>query len=339
MGRRDGRVPDRGRRRRGRPRPEHLGHASAHTPGRVVERGHRRRGLRPLPPLPRGRRPDGRARARRLPLLGLVAARPARRDRAASTRPGLDFYDRLVDELLARGHRPAPDALPLGPAAGARGGGRLAGPRDRGGLRRLRRRRRGAGSATGCATSPRSTSRTSSPTTATASARTPPGARTRTPRSPRRTTSWSPTASGVAGDPGGRARSVEVGIVLNFHPAHPASRAPARPGGGDGRPRRGRTAGSSTRSPAAATHSDTARLWGWRCERGARRRHGADRVAARLPRRQLLLPPRRALGEAPAAPARAAGGADRDGLGGLPGRAYRGPRVRRLAHRRRCPST
>ncbi len=34
---------------------------------------------------------------------------------------GLDFYDRLVDGLLERGIRPVPDALPLGPAAGARG--------------------------------------------------------------------------------------------------------------------------------------------------------------------------------------------------------------------------
>ena len=39
---------------------------------------------------------------------------------------GLDFYDRLVDELLANGIRPFVDALPLGPAAGARGRRRLA---------------------------------------------------------------------------------------------------------------------------------------------------------------------------------------------------------------------
>ena len=53
-----------------------------------------------------------------LPLLDLVAADPARRPRARSTRAGLDFYDRLVDALLERGHHAVGDALPLGPAAG-----------------------------------------------------------------------------------------------------------------------------------------------------------------------------------------------------------------------------
>ena len=38
-------------------------------------------------------------------LLGRLAADPARRGRARSTPAGLDFYDRLVDGLLERGHR------------------------------------------------------------------------------------------------------------------------------------------------------------------------------------------------------------------------------------------
>ena len=42
LGRRHGGLPDRGRRRRGRPRPVDLGHLR-HTPGRVARRRHRRR--------------------------------------------------------------------------------------------------------------------------------------------------------------------------------------------------------------------------------------------------------------------------------------------------------
>ena len=66
---------------RRRPGREHLGpllaHARAHR-----RRRHRRRRLRPLPPLSRGRRPHGRARPRRLPLLDRLAARRPRRQRA-----------------------------------------------------------------------------------------------------------------------------------------------------------------------------------------------------------------------------------------------------------------
>ena len=61
------------------------------------------------------------------------------------TPKGLDFYDRLVDELLSQRHRALRDALSLGPAAGARGPGRrLAIQRDVKGVRRLRRLRGGA---------------------------------------------------------------------------------------------------------------------------------------------------------------------------------------------------
>ena len=47
-----------------------------------------------------------RAGRRRLPVLGRLAADPARAATARSTPPGLDFYDRLVDGLLASGHPP-----------------------------------------------------------------------------------------------------------------------------------------------------------------------------------------------------------------------------------------
>ena len=65
----------------------------AATPGKVATATTASR-LRPLPPLPRRRRPDARARPRRVPLLDRVAARPARRA-AAVNAAGLDFYDRL----------------------------------------------------------------------------------------------------------------------------------------------------------------------------------------------------------------------------------------------------
>ena len=51
---------------------------------------------------------------------------------------GLDFYDRLTDALLARGHHADADALSLGPAAGAGGRRRLAVAGHRGPVRRLR---------------------------------------------------------------------------------------------------------------------------------------------------------------------------------------------------------
>ena len=58
--------------------------------------------------------------------------------RGSVNEAGLDFYDRVVDELLANEHRARRDALPLGPAGGARGCGRLAGARHGRGLRRVR---------------------------------------------------------------------------------------------------------------------------------------------------------------------------------------------------------
>ena len=92
----------------------------ARTPGRGRERRHRRRRVRPLPPLPE----DVALMAE----LGLdvyrfsVAWPRVQPDGGGrSIPPGLDFYDRLVDELLGARHHALAHALPLGPAAGARG--------------------------------------------------------------------------------------------------------------------------------------------------------------------------------------------------------------------------
>lgn len=55
---------------------------------------------------------------------------------------GLDFYSRLVDELLAARRRTGRHPLPLGPPAGPGGPGRLARTGDGGAVRRVHGRRR-----------------------------------------------------------------------------------------------------------------------------------------------------------------------------------------------------
>ena len=134
---------------RGRARRVDLGRVLPH-PGRGGRRRHRRRRVRPLPALALGPRPDGRPAARELPLLDRLAARPAR-----GPRPRQPARRRVLPP--ARGgaararHRAGGDALPLGPAVGAPGRGRLGGARHRRALRRVRgadgrpaRRRRAA---------------------------------------------------------------------------------------------------------------------------------------------------------------------------------------------------
>ncbi len=51
--------------------------------------------------------------------------------RGAINQKGLDFYSRVIDELLRRKIKPFVTLLPLGPAAGARGCGRMAESRHR----------------------------------------------------------------------------------------------------------------------------------------------------------------------------------------------------------------
>ena len=97
-------------------------------------RRHGRRRLRPLPPLARGRRPARRAGPERVPVLDRLAASSgsgARSARGRALRPA----DRRAARARDRAGR---DALPLGSAAVARGRGRLAEPRHRRALRRVR---------------------------------------------------------------------------------------------------------------------------------------------------------------------------------------------------------
>ena len=125
-----------GARARGRPRAVDLGHVLPHA-GQGAGRGHRRRRRRPLPPGPAGRRDDGRPRPAGVPVLDLVVARAAHR--LGRVQPGRP-------RLLLRPRRPADrgrdqarrHALPLGPAAGARGRGRLDQPPHRRAVRRVR---------------------------------------------------------------------------------------------------------------------------------------------------------------------------------------------------------
>ena len=89
------------------------------------------------------------------------------------------------------------------------------------------------------------------------------------------------------------APAVAAGIVLNLGPSHPASTAPARPRGGA---RRARLAQPLVPRPARRAGRSRASAMGRRARpgRGPRRRPGADRRADRLPRRELLQPRRRA---------------------------------------------
>ena len=129
--------------------PVDLGHLLPHEPGTDRRRQHRRRGLRPLPPVRRGRRADGGARARRLPVLDRLAAGPARRRRAARTRRASTSTTGSSTSCSRAGiapfatlfHWDLPQAL-----AGRR---RLAQPGHRRALRRVRRPRRPTRSATG----------------------------------------------------------------------------------------------------------------------------------------------------------------------------------------------
>ena len=77
-------------------------------PGSDHGRHRRRRGVRPLPPCRRRHRADAAPQPQRLPVLHRLAAGRAARARGQVNARGLDFYDRLVDSLLAAGIQPFP---------------------------------------------------------------------------------------------------------------------------------------------------------------------------------------------------------------------------------------
>ena len=93
-------------------------------------RRHWRRRVRSLPALCRGCRAHARSRPQRLSLQHRVGSHPAQGTGTVNPR-GLDFYDRLLDRVLAHGMQPMVDAVSLGSARRTRRSRRLAQPRHR----------------------------------------------------------------------------------------------------------------------------------------------------------------------------------------------------------------
>ena len=129
-------LPDRRGRRRRRPRTVDLGHLQPH-PRPCRQRRHRRRRCRPLPPLAVRHRADEGSRTPGLPVLRVLVAGPARRQRRVQRRGRrLLRSDRRRPARI--GHRPGADSVPLGPARRTRAGRRLAEPGHGSPVRRLR---------------------------------------------------------------------------------------------------------------------------------------------------------------------------------------------------------
>ena len=127
VGRRHRQLPDRGGARRPAAATS-VWDTFCHTRARC-ERRHRRRRLRPLRPGRRRRGDDGRPRPAGLPLLVRVAAGDARGPRHGRTPRASPSTTGWSTLLLDSDIEPVPDAVPLGPAAGARGQRRLPQPR------------------------------------------------------------------------------------------------------------------------------------------------------------------------------------------------------------------
>ena len=135
-------VPDRGRRRRGRRGPSRSGTPTAARPGRVlngdtgdVADDHYHRWPQDVG-ADQGPRPAG------LPVLAGLAADPAGRVRARSTRRASTSTRGWSTGCWSAGVAPGRHAVPLGPAAGAGGRRRLGRPGHRAAVRGLRRARR-----------------------------------------------------------------------------------------------------------------------------------------------------------------------------------------------------
>ncbi len=318
--------------RDGRPRREHLGsirpHAGPHRrrPTPVMSRAITTTAIRDDVALlartwawtPTGSRSRGRGSC------------PTGRGRVNEA--GLDFYDRLVDELLRQGHRAPRHALPLGPAAGPRGSRAAGRPRHRrwpspttpaivaasAGRSRPAHGdpQRAAMQLASWATRWASTHPAAAEPLAAAGRRPSPAARPR----PRH-----------GGDPRGGA--VGPGGASSSTSSRSTPRAPTRSTWRRPRSRTtSTTAGSSTRSSAGTIRTSAARAWGW--DRHEVLAGDMATIAAphRLPGRQLLHAPGHPVAAAPAT-LTAATGIERTGmrLGGLSRGPDRGARVRRLA--------
>ena len=266
----------------------HLGPLRPHA-GPGPQRRHRRRRLRPLPPLPRGRRPDGRPRPRRLPLLGRLAARaahgsgrrergrprllrPARRraararHRAATSRSTTGTCRRRSRTPAAGRSRATAEAFAdYAAVVAARLGDRVAQHRH---VQRAVGRRRPR--------LPQRRARARAQRPGRRAGRGPPPARRARARD----------AGDPRGGPDGRRRDRP-----QLRAAAARVVAPARPGGGGGVARRGSTAGTSTRSSGAATRRRRA---GRLASDGPRSATATWRSSPpdRLHRRQLLQPQR-----------------------------------------------
>ena len=209
--------------RRGRPRTVDLGHVLAHAPAR-------------WPAATPATSPTTTTTATRedvalladlgvdsLPLLAGLAAAAADRAAARSTEAGLDFYQRLVDELLARDIQPLGHALPLGPAAGAArtpAAGRSATPPS------------GSPSTprpctTGCSDRVRTWTTLNEPWCSAflgyAAGRHAPGRTEPARRAGRRPPPAARARAGRARRCGRRTRGSSLGITLNLHPVDPAT--------------------------------------------------------------------------------------------------------------------
>ena len=193
---------------------------------------------------------------------------------------GLDFYDRLVDDLLEAGHRARRHALPLGPAPGARGRGRLDRAGDRGPVRRLRRRSSRARSATGWTLDHAQRALVLAPGWATAPACTRPGIQDHGAATRRAhhliLAHGLPSPACAAQQP-----ATQLGIALNLHPR----RAHVGPTTADAATPR---AGSTASTTASSSTRCSAALPGRRARRPRRRLDGSSATAT-WPRSPLPL--------------------------------------------------
>ena len=202
---------------------------------------------------------------------------------------GLDFYDRLVDALLARRNQPPADALPLGSAAAAAGRGRLDEPGHGPPVRRLRRAGRRASRRPGQALD--HAERTGRA----------PGLRLRVRRAragrgadARRASGGAPPAARPRPRGPGAARARRRGGG-DREQLHAGAGGESEPAGRRGRRRLRRVPQPAVQRPAAARHVPRSDRHGRRDGRPARTsgRPRGHQHADRRARRQLLQPDRR----------------------------------------------